>query len=191
MSRLGAVPARRGLAQAALARGAKVLVYPGGDLDTFKPYRDRHRVTFGDRKGFVRTAIAAGVPIVPVVSVGAHETLRVLTDGRRLAHALGLHRLLRVEVVPVMLCLPWGLWVGAWETHIPLPSRLRIRVLPPLRFEVPREAANDDAVVTRARDVVAATMQRALDALVAEGGFGVRMRLGLPAVESRHVHPTV
>jgi hypothetical protein len=39
---------------------------------------------FGDRRGFVRLALRTQVPVVPAVSVGAHETLVVLTRGERL-----------------------------------------------------------------------------------------------------------
>jgi 1-acyl-sn-glycerol-3-phosphate acyltransferase len=178
IARLGAVPAHPENALALLGRGATVLVYPGGDLDAFKPFSERHQVKFGQRRGFVRVALRARAPIVPVVSVGAHETIRVLTDGRGLARALGLKRLARIEVLPVTLCLPWGVWFSAWEAHLPAPSQLRIRLLPPLHLDAPPEAADDDATVDRIREQVRATMQAGLDALVAEGGFGVRERLG-------------
>ncbi len=177
LARLGAVPAHQRNARALLARGATVLVYPGGEIDAFRPHRERHLVKFGGRAGFVRTALAAGAPIVPVVSVGAHETVRVLTDGRALAQRLGLPRLARIEVVPIMLCLPWGISVGPWEAHLPAPSKVRVRVLPPLDPGLPASAADDEATVLALRERVRATMQSALDALVAEGGFGVGERL--------------
>lgn len=176
LARIGAVPAHQRNARALLEREATVLVYPGGDIDAFKPFRERHRVTFGERSGFVRTAIATGAPIVPVVSVGAHETVRVLTDGRPLARALGLKRYARLEVLPVMVCLPWGIFVGPFEGHLPAPSKIRLRVLPPLHIDEPPSAADDERVQARVGEQVRATMQAALDELVAEGGFGIRAR---------------
>jgi 1-acyl-sn-glycerol-3-phosphate acyltransferase len=176
IARLGGVPAHQRHARMLLGRGATVLVYPGGDVDAFKPFRERHVVKFGGRSGFVRTALATGAPIVPVVSVGAHETVRVLTDGRELAQRLGLKRLTRIEVLPVMLCLPWGLLVGPIEGHLPAPSRIRIRILPPLPPTYPPEAADDPEVCDRVREEVRAVMQAALDELAAEGGYGVRAR---------------
>ncbi len=177
LGRVGAVPARRDSAARLLARNATVLVYPGGDLDAFKPYHERHVVKFGERKGFVRTAIAAGAPIVPVISVGAHETFRVLTDGRDLARVLRLKEWTRVEVLPISLTIPWGLTISGFEGHIPAPSKIRIRVLPPIHLPYPPEAASDDDLVAEVREEVRATMQHALDDLVAEGGFGVGVRL--------------
>src|SRR5258707_12005983 len=97
-ARLGAVPARQENAVALLERDATVLVYPGGDLDAFKPYRERHVVKFGRRAGFIRTALATGAPIVPVVSVGAHESVYIVTDRRAIAERLPLKKLLRIEV---------------------------------------------------------------------------------------------
>jgi 1-acyl-sn-glycerol-3-phosphate acyltransferase len=174
IAKLGAVPAHRDNARALLARGATVLVYPGGDIDAFKPFAARHRVEFGERLGFVRTALEAGVPIVPVVSVGAHETFYVVTDGRELARRIGLKRFTRIEVLPLTLCLPWGLWVGPYLMHLPAPSRIRVRMLDPIRFA---PGPVDEARLREVRDSVRSTMQRALDDLVAEGGFGPSARI--------------
>ena len=174
---LGGVPARQENASALLERGARVLVYPGGDVDTFKPWSERHTVKFAGRTGFVRLALRRQVPIVPVVSVGAHETFRVLTDGRALARALHLKHLLRVEVLPVFLCVPWGVWVGPFEMHVPMPSKIRIRVLPPMRFDLPPSAADDDAIVHALAEEVRRTMQTAVDQLARVPGYGVRARL--------------
>lgn len=177
MGLLGAVPARPGIADRLLSRGARVLVYPGGDVDAFKPWSERHVVKFAGRTGFIRLALRQRVPIVPVVSVGAHETLRILTDGRSAARALGLKRWLRIEVLPVFLCLPFGLGVGPIESHLPAPSRVRIQVLPPLWLSEPPDAADDALRVGELAEAVRGTMQQALDALAAEPGYGVAARL--------------
>lgn len=174
MARLGAVPAHPENARRLLARGAKVLVYPGGDLDAFKASDRRHEIVFGERKGFIRLALRAGVPIVPVVSVGAHEGFHVLTDGVELARRSGLKALLRIEVLPIALGLPWGLIVGPMG-YLPLPVRMKLRVLDPISWpELDAAAADDDDVVERCREKVRAIMQAAMNEMVAEGGFGRR-----------------
>ncbi|MBI2395295.1 MAG: acyltransferase family protein [Deltaproteobacteria bacterium] len=185
MARLGAVPAHPANAHALLERDAKVLVYPGGDLDAFRPWARRHEIVFGERRGFVRVALRARAPIVPVVSAGAHEGCLVLTDGRRLADALGLRRM-RIEVLPICVGLPWGIWLGA-QFYVPVPVTIRIRVLDPIAWpELPPEAADDDAIVRRCRDEVVARMQTALDELTREGGFGFLAR-HRPASAQRRV----
>jgi 1-acyl-sn-glycerol-3-phosphate acyltransferase len=177
LSKLGAVPARPGHARTLLARGASVLVYPGGEIDAFKPYRERHQVKFADRNGFVRTALRARVPIVPVISTGAHEGLLILTDGAELARVSGLKRWARIEVFPVALCLPWGVAASPFFVYLAVPTRVRVRLLPPIDLGLGPEAADDEATVRAISEQVQVTMQRGLDALVAEGGFGPRERL--------------
>ena len=156
---LGARPASREVALDAFARGEHVLVLPGGDLDAFKPFADRHRIVFGGRTGFARLAIEAGVPVVPVVSAGAGESLLVLSDGQRIARALRLDRLLRSKTVPVSVSLPWGLNVGAvgFAPYLPLPSKLVTRVLPPMRAE---EGEGSEAFAARVETLMQETLTR-------------------------------
>ncbi len=172
IARLGAVPANPRNAAALLDRGATVLVYPGGDVDAFKPYRDRHVVRFGERTGFIKLALRAGVPIVPCISVGAHQTWMVLSDGREFAIRSGLKRLFRLETFPIFLALPYGLGFGPVEAHLPVPSRLRLRLLPPMELPGGPASADDPQHVRRLADHVRSTMQAELDALVSEGDFG-------------------
>lgn len=167
---LGAVRAGPGIAQRLFERGAKVMVYPGGDLDSMRPYQDRNRVVFGGRKGYLRLALRAGVPIVPVVAAGAHATFVVLDDGRWLARALGLDRMFRLKVWPISLALPWGLMVGT-VPYFPLPTKIVIEVLPPLHFERSGEAAAEDEAYVAACDArVREVMQAALTRLAARRG---------------------
>lgn len=174
MAKMGAVPADPRNAVALLEQGARVLVYPGGDLDAFRPHARRHEVVFGNRAGFVKVALRARAPIVPVVCAGSHDSFHVLTDGAAFARAVGLKRLARVEVMPIVAGLPWGLWVGPWG-HLPMPVRMTIRVLDPIAWpDLGPEAADDPATVARCRDEVLAAMQRGLDAIARRGGHGRR-----------------
>ncbi|MCZ7682308.1 MAG: acyl-phosphate glycerol 3-phosphate acyltransferase [Sandaracinaceae bacterium] len=154
--------AHRENALRALRTGGAVLVYPGGDLDAYRPFSARDRIVFGPRAGFVRVARDAGVPIVPIVTQGAHRSAIIVHEGEWLARALGLRAFARIERCPVALALPWGLAVGPWVPYLPLPFPLRVRVLPPIRV------GKDDSVEMARRRVVRA-MQRALDELAARG----------------------
>lgn len=124
LERCGILRASLENARAVLARGRDLLVYPGGDIETWRPYARRYEVDFAGRTGYAKLALQKGVTIVPVAHAGAHETLRVLTSGRWLARAVGLHRLCRAEVWPIHLSLPWGIGVGPLP-HLPLPTTLR------------------------------------------------------------------
>ena len=110
-----------------------LMVMPGGDVETWRPFHRRYEVRFGGRVGYAVTALRCGVPVVPVAHAGAHETLIVLNDGQWLARALGLKRLTRASIWPLHLSLPWGLAFGPWP-HIPIPARLRYRIGAPIRL---------------------------------------------------------
>jgi 1-acyl-sn-glycerol-3-phosphate acyltransferase len=166
LRRWGVITAGPRAARAALKAGAPVLVYPGGDVETHRPYRARHRIRFAGRKGFLRLARDAGVPIVPVVADGGQETYLPLTDGRRLAEALRLDRIGRLKVLPVSLALPWGLNVGDLLGHIPLPVKIRIEALEPI--DVVKRFGRDGADSDEAYGYVTERMQEALTALAAE-----------------------
>ncbi len=165
LRRWGVITAGPKAARAALERGSCVLVYPGGDVETHRPWSARHEIRFDGRKGFLRLAAEAGVPIVPVVADGGQETYLPLTDGRRLARALGLERLGRLKVLPVSLALPWGLNVGDLLGHLPLPAKIRIQVLEPIDVA---ERFGDEPDSDEAYDYVTGRMQEALTALAAE-----------------------
>ena len=166
---LGVVRANKENGQNLLARGSKVLVYPGGDIEALRPYRDRNRIVFDKRQGYIKLAITSGVPIYPVVTAGAHSTFVVLTDNRRLMKFLGTSKWLRFGTWPISLCLPWGMIVGPLQLYWPWPTRILQEILPPIFFERSGEAAAaDDEYVKTCAEHVESTMQIALTRLANE-----------------------
>ena len=161
----GIITAGPNAASAALKTGASVLVYPGGDVDTHRPWTARHEIRFDGRRGFLRLAKKTGVPIVPVVSVGGQDTYLPLTDGRAAAKLLRLDKLARLKVLPVSLALPWGLNVGDFLGHVPLPAKIRMEVLEPIDVN---ERFGDKADSKEAYDYVVGRMQESLTALAAD-----------------------
>ena len=165
---LGAVRASHANAARLFAAGYKALVYPGGDYDAMRAYRDRNKVVFGPRRGYLRLALRHGVPIIPVVAAGAHETLLIVDDGQWLARLLHTDRLLRVKTWPIALSLPWGLTVGPVPPHLPLPTQIFVEVLDPIHFDRHGEAAVDDPDYLEACHAeVVETMQAGLERLAA------------------------
>ena len=84
----GVIPASRQGVSAALSAGCDVIIWPGGEVDAMRNWRRRDEAVLGGRHGFVRQAIRSGVPIVPVASVGGHDTAFVLSEGRWIANGL-------------------------------------------------------------------------------------------------------
>ena len=178
LPKYGTVPASHENAEAALGKGAAVLVYPGGDYETYRPSWHGSEIEFGGRSGFVRLALANEVPIVPVVAIGGQETALFMTRGERLSRALRLDRLLRLKVLPIQVAPPFGLTVLDLPGRIPLPSQITIQVLPPLDV---REIFGQDPDAEDVSGAITALMQDALDELAAErdlpvvGTVGERM----------------
>ncbi len=166
---LGLVRASSSMAHAVFEAGRKVLVYPGGEQDTLRPWYKRDRINFAGRTGYVRLALCERVPIIPVVVAGAHEVFVVLRGGERLSRLLATNRLFRVKTWPVTLSFPWGLTPGPPPLYLPFPVRILIELLEPIEFErTGPEAAEDEAWVRECDRRVRADMQRALSRLAAE-----------------------
>lgn len=185
---LGAVPSTYEAAHAALASGVPLLVFPGGDHETFRPIWQANRVDFGGRIGFLRIARSAGVPVVPLGIRGGHFTGPVLFRSRLLATALVVPRLLGVKrwglsllgvIVaallvrygpaywPVRAALVW-IWLGSPLAFLPwVPWTLRLRIgaplspetlFPPSDEDLPEEASGDESL-RRALTQVQAAVQ--------------------------------
>ncbi len=161
----GTVAASHKNAEKALAAGAALLVYPGGDWEVHRPSWDSDKVDFGGRKGFIRLALDQNVPIVPVVSIGGQETALFLSRGDGLARALQLDKLFRLKVLPISLAVPWGLNVGDFLGHVPLPAKVTTEVLPAIDL---REQFGPEPDIDEVYEHITGEMQRTLDALAAE-----------------------
>ena len=168
LGRIGVIHASRENAAKALHSGAVVLVYPGGDYDAYRPTLSQNVIDFGGRTGYVRVAIEVGVPIVPVVSIGAQETQLFLTRGDRLAKRLGLHRI-RMDILPLSVGFPFGMTM-LFPANMPLPAKIVDQVLEPIHV-VTEFGKNPDVNEVDAH--VRSVMQTALDLLARERRFPV------------------
>ncbi len=83
--RFGAVDGNRDNAVRLLRNGEWAICYPGGVNDSFKRPEDRYRLKWHNRLGYLRCALAAGVPIVPIAGIGIDDAF--ITIGRE--HRLG------------------------------------------------------------------------------------------------------
>jgi 1-acyl-sn-glycerol-3-phosphate acyltransferase len=164
---LGGIPAGHEQAEAVLAQGALVLVYPGGDYEACRPWSQRNRVDFGGHRGFVKLALRAQVPVVPVVAHGAHDTVVILSRGERLAHVLGIDRL-HIKVFPILFGPPFGI-TSALIPPLPLPAAITVEFLPALDWaDIGPRGAEDEKVVEQRYREITSLMQATLDRMRAE-----------------------
>ncbi len=151
LRRRGAIVGEPREATALLRAGNIVLLMPGGVADMTRPYwRDRYRVLrhkgwAPGRGGFIKVALAAGVPIVPMAIVGAEETHVMLWNAERLARLLG------APLFPI-LAFPF-----------PLPAKIYVRFGGPIRFRRGPEVASDQAAVDRLAERVRGRLQALID----------------------------
>ena len=152
LPRVGAIPADPEVADEAMRLGFSLLVYPGGEKESFRPFSERAKVDFYGRKGFVKLALRNRVPIVPIVSIGAHESYVILDRGEELAEALGLKKHFRLHGVPITFrsiffvwCLVTGVFtffpllLAPWAflaTFVPLPAKMTFKILEPIDLQV-------------------------------------------------------
>jgi 1-acyl-sn-glycerol-3-phosphate acyltransferase len=162
--KMGVLPAAPDSIAAALAAGHDVALWPGGEIDSLRPWVKRDEAILAGRKGFVRTAINAGVPIVPISTVGGPDSMPVLFSGRRLAKALQLDKLARMKVFPFAVSAPWGIG-PAMLPEVPFPTKIRTAFQEPIRLDNDPKRAEDDDYVDRKYQEVQDSIQRGMDAL--------------------------
>jgi len=147
-----------------------VLVFPGGDIDACRPFRRRYAIEFAKRRGFVRTAIRAGVPIVPIATVGGPDSMPVLARGQRLAKALQLDKVARLKMFPISIQAPWGI-SPAILPEVPLPTKIRTEFQEPIKLAGDPAKAKDDDYLERKYHEVESAIQRGMDKLARRRAF--------------------
>lgn len=167
----GVIPASARGIGAALAAGHDVVLWPGGERDSMRTWTRRDKVELAGRKGFVRQAIRSGVPIVPVATVGGSDTAPVLFDGHWIAKKLGGQKLLRAEMLPVVVGPPFGIAVEALPMHIPLPAKIRFELLDPIEVDHDPDRTGDKVYVQQIYDLVESRLQSGVDRLARQRRF--------------------
>ena len=123
----GAIPSSYDSATRALAEGCGVLVFPGGDHEVSRPFWQADHVDFNGRRGFLRIARQAGVPIVPMGIQGSHWSAPVLWRSTwLLPRLLVLPRLFGIKRFPLTLLGAMGIVMAllVGPAHIGWPLSL-------------------------------------------------------------------
>ncbi|HEX2569064.1 MAG TPA: 1-acyl-sn-glycerol-3-phosphate acyltransferase [Polyangia bacterium] len=177
IEKIGAALAHPEVARRSLARGEALVVFPGGDAETCRPFTDRYKVNLGNRIGFAKLARQTRTPIVPAVLCGSHATYIMLPGAEHFARWSRVGRFFGLKAFPLTagcvgvlsaalttLLFPpaFPLFGAAWlQSILPLPARIEMEVLPPIH---PRPDETDEELAERVR----AAMQEAMDRLAAQ-----------------------
>jgi len=160
-SKLGVVPAHPANAQRLLGdEGRLAIVFPEGMKGSGKVLWQRYRLRRFGRGGFVRTALRAKVPIVPIALVGGEEAMPIF------AHLRSLQRVSGLIYAPLNHAFPhFGLLAGLMY----MPAKFRIRFLEPLDLPaLPDETVDDAAAVQGIAEEIRARIQGSLDEMLTE-----------------------
>ncbi len=170
--KMGVLPAAPDSIASALEAGHDVALWPGGEIDSLRPWTDRDEAVLAGRQGFIRMAIRAGVPIVPIATVGGPDSMPVLARGQWLAKALQLDKVARLKMFPISIQAPWGI-SPAMLPELPLPTKIRTAFQPPVKLSRDPAKAKDDDYVERKYDEVQQSIQDGMDTLARRRAFPI------------------
>jgi 1-acyl-sn-glycerol-3-phosphate acyltransferase len=162
--KMGVLPAAADSITAALAARRDVALWPGGEIDSLRPWTRRDEAILAGRAGFVKLAIRSGVPIVPLSTVGGPDAMPVIATGRRVARALRLDKVARLKMFPIAIQAPWGL-SPALLPELPLPTKIRTAFGEPIELDPDPARADDDDYVHERYEEVQASIQSGMDRL--------------------------
>lgn len=149
--KLGLYEASVGATLEVLRKGHATCFFPEGDEGNFKPVTERYRLQ-PFKPGFARAALAARVPVLPVVIVGGEDANPSLKRIDALRPATGLS-----------LPLPLNL--------VPFPVKWRIAFMEPIDpDQVLKRAEVDQDVPLEFANELRASMQRELDRQLVKRG---------------------
>lgn len=134
----------------ALKKGNAIVLFPEGEQGNFKPTSERYQLQ-EFRRGFVRMALEAQCPIVPVVILGAEETHINLKK-------LKFTKFLKGSVIPLPLNI------------IPLPAKWRIRFLEPIYLPYKASAVDDSELMHEIAQDIQEKMQAAIEGEIKKRG---------------------
>ena len=158
-NKMGIVPAHPANASRLLRDERKLaLVFPEGMKATRKLYWQRYKLRRFGRGGFVRTAMRAGAPIVPIAVVGAEDAMPIF------AHLPLMQRLTGLIYFPVNHAFPH---FGAAAAAMYLPAKFKISFLEPVDLSgYGPDDAEDLSLVQGIAEDVRARIQEEVDSLL-------------------------
>jgi 1-acyl-sn-glycerol-3-phosphate acyltransferase len=149
-----------------------VLVYPGGAREALGDSKDAYRLQWENSRGFIRTALRAQKPIVPVAGLG-NEELYVQVVPQDRVRKSGIGRFIS-QLLGDKYVTPIYVGLGA----LPFPTELHYIIGKPIHLPHGPEAAEDPEIVATLHREVTETTQRLIDE-----GLEARKQLGATSIE--------
>lgn len=163
LQRFGVVHGTPEAADALLAQGSSILVFPGGAREVARRKNEKYPVIWKQRMGFARLAIKHGCTIIPFSAVGMDDAFDVVVDADDI-HGSAIAPLLRVLNVRREATMPWVRGMG--RTPIPRPERLYFRFGKPVPTRRVKGRHTDDTTVRAIREQVRVQVEEGIQELL-------------------------
>jgi 1-acyl-sn-glycerol-3-phosphate acyltransferase len=143
---------------AAVSRGEKLVVTPGGIAEAWGSFRQRNRVRWSGY-GYLKLAAQHRLPVLPVAAVGVDHAFLGLYDA---------YRVWKPVWKRFHLPAATGVWIGVgpfgvWPFTPPFPVRIVQYVGAPIDLVAEGVKEDDEAGLARVHERVVATVQQMLD----------------------------
>jgi 1-acyl-sn-glycerol-3-phosphate acyltransferase len=131
-----------------------VLVYPGGAKEALSAPDDAYRLQWEGARGFIRTALRAQKPVIPVAGIGNEELyVQVVSKDRVRESRVG--RII-AELLGEKYVMPIYMGLGM----LPFPTELHYLVGEPIHLPYGPEAADDEEIVAALHQQVTEATQK-------------------------------
>ncbi len=154
---MGAIEGEPGTTVELLKDDQLVLVYPGGAREALGDYEQAYKLQWDRSRGFVRTALRAQKPIIPIAGLG-NEELYVQLVSQRQVRESGIGRFVS-KLLGEKYVFPLYMGLGP----IPFPAELHYIVGKPIHLPHGPEAADDPAIVAKLHREVTEATQKLID----------------------------
>jgi 1-acyl-sn-glycerol-3-phosphate acyltransferase len=154
---MGAVEGEPGTTVRLLQDDQLVLVYPGGAKEALGDPDAAYQLQWEGSRGFIRTALRAQKPIIPVAGLG-NEELYVQVVSQDRVRQSGVGRLIS-KFLGDKYVTPIYMGLGP----LPFPAELHYILGEPIRLPYGPEAADDQEIVAKLHRQVTETTQQLID----------------------------
>ncbi len=103
MKSFGCILASYECAEAAFKNNHSAFIFPGGNYEALRTYKEKFICDFNQSKGWIKVALKNNVSIIPVTIYGSHLVNPIFIRSRLLSYILVLPKLFRMHWVPISL----------------------------------------------------------------------------------------
>jgi Acyltransferase len=146
-------------------RGESLMITPAGPLEGCRSFRDRYRVNWGKRLGYLKLALKYHLPIIPTAGIGVDDTYIGLNNGyewgKKFDNSTLAQKLRWPGGFPIWLA--FGA-TGPWPMTLPFPVKIVCHVGKPIDLEADGPVdPSDRKALEKLHHRVTDTVQQMLD----------------------------